>query len=134
MKPENIAAHLKSNFKKTKKSLEYFFRKYLRISLTKKVCKNCSFVFLLLFLLVTEQQTLLSFVDDDVTNPFEDDLESDMENGLFDPTVYEEEEEDHFNPDNDDPKVKAISENVNGVRSTIWVYSKLSPADNISER
>ena len=94
MKPENIAAHLKSNFKKTKKSLEYFFRKYLRISLTKKVCKNCSFVFLLLFSLVTEQQTLLSFVDDDVTNPFEDDLESDMENGLFDPTAYEEEEEE----------------------------------------
>ena len=43
---------------------------------------------------MTEQQTLLSFVDDDVTNPFEDDLESDMENGLFDPTAYEEEEEE----------------------------------------
>jgi hypothetical protein len=55
------------------------------------VCKNCAYEFLVLFAILKNKQTLLSFIDGDVKNPFEDVLESDDE--MFDPTAYESENE-----------------------------------------
>ena len=89
--PPNIKHELQQIFQDSGKSLEHLFNKYLRFSFQRKVCKNCAYVFLVLFAILKNKQTLLSFIDGDVKNPFEDVLESDDE--MFDPTAYESEDE-----------------------------------------
>ena len=69
----------------------HLFKKYLRLSFDDKVCRNCAYICLLLFAILHDKQFMLSFIDGEVNDPFDDPLTSDDE--LFDPTAYESEEE-----------------------------------------
>ena len=70
-----IKKALDKPYKKTSLSLGFLFSKYARLDLEKTVCKNCAYVFLLLVALFLEQETALSFVENDVSDPFVNDFE-----------------------------------------------------------